>query len=506
VSNLKSYVWSQCWRVTAPFLRSGVRRPAAGLLALLVVCALSVSGLNVVNSYVGRDFMTAAAARDAGRFTRFALLYVAMFGACTVVAVFYRFVEERLGLLWREWLTGHLIDRYVGGQAHRRLSGRQEVDNPDQRITEDVKAFTTTSLSFLVILLNSAITLCAFAGVLWSITPWLFVAAIGYAAFGSVMAVLLGRRLVGLNFAQLKQEADLRYELIRIREGKGLAVARHGVRWGHFRIHGRLGDVIANSKRIIGVNRNLGFVAIGYDYLIQILPVVIVVPIYFAGRVEFGVVTQSLVVFTHVLGAFSLIVKEFQRLSAFKAVAARIGTLWEGLEGSPPTEARPGPETDALRTDHEPPPVPAAVDDLATVSVLPLVTALGLTRRATRGAAGVLAGAAAAQRVGTADEAMVLRVLRPTTGRRGRRRISPGHRDAEAPGGSIPPGPRRLRKCGPGSGEAGIQNPGYGPGIPRSTPAHHAVGLGPVRLRTLARPGCELATLSLTTAEKSTEG
>jgi putative ATP-binding cassette transporter len=362
MSNRNCHVWSQYWRVTTPFLRSDVRRPAAGLLVLLVACALSISGLNVVNSYIGRDFMTAAAARDPERFTRLALLYVAMFGGCTIVAVFYRFVEERLGLLWREWLTGHLIDCYVGGQAHRHLSGSEEVDNPDQRITEDVKVFTTTSLSFMVILLNSAITLCAFAGVLLSITPWLFFTAIGYAMSGSLMAVLLGRRLVGLNFTQLKQEANLRYELIRIRDQKRSAPSLGGARRRRSQIHGRLGDAITNAKRIIGVNRNLGFLATGYDYLIQVLPVVIVMPMYFAGRVEFGVVTQSLVAFTQVLGACSLIVKEFQRLSTFTAVVGRIGTLWEALEGSPRMEARPGLTTAVFPNDRETRPMPVGAN------------------------------------------------------------------------------------------------------------------------------------------------
>jgi putative ATP-binding cassette transporter len=332
--------------VTAPFLRSEVRRPAAGLLALLVVCSLTVSGLNVANSYIGRDFMTAAAAQEAGRFTRLALLYAAMFGACAVVAAIYRFVEERLGLLWREWLTGRLIERYLGRRPQGLMSGREEIDNPDQRIAEDVKAFTTTSLSFMLILLNSAITLCAFAGVLTSITPWLLFAAAGYAAFGSLMTVLLGRRLVGLNFTQLKQEADLRYELIRVREGPVMAAALDGVHPGRSRVRGRLGDAISTSRRIIGVNRNVAFFTIGYDYLIQILPAMIVVPFYFAGRVEFGVVTQSLVAFTHVVGAFSLIVKEFQRLSTFTAVVARIRTLWEALESSPPPTVRPRPVAD----------------------------------------------------------------------------------------------------------------------------------------------------------------
>jgi vitamin B12/bleomycin/antimicrobial peptide transport system ATP-binding/permease protein len=92
-------------RAIRDLLTSEVRRQAIGLLLLLLVFALSVSGLNVVNSYVGRDFMTAIADRDMSGFVRLAILYVGVFAASTAAAVLYRFCEERLGLLWRSWLT-----------------------------------------------------------------------------------------------------------------------------------------------------------------------------------------------------------------------------------------------------------------------------------------------------------------------------------------------------------------------------------------------------------------
>jgi len=88
-------------RAVRDLLTSEVRGRAIGLLILLAVFALSVNGLNVVNSYVGRDFMTAIANRDMSGFLRMTILYVGVFAATTAVAVFYRFSVERLGLLWR---------------------------------------------------------------------------------------------------------------------------------------------------------------------------------------------------------------------------------------------------------------------------------------------------------------------------------------------------------------------------------------------------------------------
>jgi putative ATP-binding cassette transporter len=93
------------------------------MLVLLLVFALSVNGLNVVSSYVGRDFMTAIADRDMAGFVKFAALYVGVFAATTAVAVLYRFTEERLGLLWRGWLTRRVATRYLERHTYLRLKG-----------------------------------------------------------------------------------------------------------------------------------------------------------------------------------------------------------------------------------------------------------------------------------------------------------------------------------------------------------------------------------------------
>jgi len=325
-------IWSRFLAITLPFFRSGLRRRALLLLGLLVGLLLSVSGLNVVNSYVGRHFMTAVAERAPGRVLPLAVAYVGFFLVLTLVAVFYRFTEERLGLMWRRWLTEHLAGRYLAGDTPTRIATRKDVDNPDQRMTEDVRMFTATTLSLLLILLNSTISLFAFAGVLWSITPWLFVAVIVYAAVGSLCTLTLGRPLVRLNISQLKREADLRYQLVRVRErGEGLA-ADSGRAAERARVVSRLDAAVENLRRVIAVNRNLGFFAISYNYLAQVVPVLIVAPLYMRGDVEFGAVTQAVMAFAHVLGAFSLLVTEFGRLSAFAAVVARVGELNEALD------------------------------------------------------------------------------------------------------------------------------------------------------------------------------
>jgi putative ATP-binding cassette transporter len=307
--------------------------PKAMLCALaLVVMMLGINGLNLVNSYVGRDFMSAIENRNFQSFQTHALLYALVFIASTVVAVFFRFTEERLGILWREQLTWHLTESYLSARTYYRLDSATGVANPDQRISEDVRAFTTTTLSFLLLILNGTLTAISFSGVLWSISPLLFAVAVAYAVCGSALTVVLGKPLMRINYNQLDMEANFRADLIHVRENSESIALSH--REGRFRarLKSRLDALATNFRRLIRVNRNLGFFTTGYNYFIQIIPAVIIAPMFISAQVEFGVITQSTMAFATLLGAFSLIVTQFQSISAFTAVTSRLQVLSEAIE------------------------------------------------------------------------------------------------------------------------------------------------------------------------------
>jgi putative ATP-binding cassette transporter len=319
-------------RAIRNFATSEVGTPAAALAGLLLALLLAINGLNVVNSYVGRHFMTAIERRDSHEFVRQALIYVGVFAVSTIAAVLYRFTEERLGLLWRQWLTGQLVRGYLAGQLFYQVEVAGTLANPDQRIADDVRSFTTSTLSLFLVFLNGTITMLAFSGVLWSISRLLFVVAVGYAALGSLCAVLLGRPLVRLNYDQADREANFRNELVHLRQNAEAVVLMH--REAHFaaRLQQRVGAFTGNLKRIIAVNRNLSFFTTGYNYLIQIIPVLIVGPLFIRGTVEFGVIPQASMAFAHVLGAFSLVVNQFPSLSSYAAVLARLSALVDATE------------------------------------------------------------------------------------------------------------------------------------------------------------------------------
>ena len=322
------------------FARSEVGWKAKVIFAALVLLLCAANALNVVNSYVGRNFMTAIADRDLAGFVQQAFFYVGVFAALTLVAVIARFGEERLGLLWRDTMTRGVLRRYLANGNYQRLKASETIANPDQRISEDVRAFTATTLSFALMALNSAFTIVAFSGVLWTISPLLFGVAVLYAAGGSLFTLVFGRPLIGLNHDQLDKEASFRSQLIDVRNNAEAIMTARDEGSQMTQLLGRLDDLVANYRKITSINRNVGFFATGYNWMIQIIPALIIAPAFIERKIEFGVITQSAVAFATLVAAFSLIVTQFQSLSSYAAVTARLSAFVEavGQSDDPRTE------------------------------------------------------------------------------------------------------------------------------------------------------------------------
>ncbi len=319
--------------VALPFFRSEARKRARGMLAVLVFLLFLVAGVNVVMSYAARDVFTALEKRDVSKFWLSLWLYLLTFCFAIPIAVYYRYIEERLALLWRQWLTQYFLRKYFSKRSYYHLRMFSNIDNPDQRIAEDVRNFTATVLSLTLIVLNSTITLFAFIGVLYSISTALVAVLFAYAVGGTVLSILIGRRLVKLHFRQFKREASLRFGLIRARENAESIAFYRGEPREVVDLYRSLGAVVRNAGYIIGWNRNLAFFTTGYNYIALVVPTIIVAPLYFRREVELGVITQAGSAFAQVLAAVSLIIIQFERLSAFAAGIRRLGEFWDAVKG-----------------------------------------------------------------------------------------------------------------------------------------------------------------------------
>lgn len=313
------------------------------LFAGMIGMTLVNSAVSVAFSYLGKDFWNALNAKDPDQF----YFMLSKFGVALVVgapvSVLYRFQRERLAVNWREWMTERTLDLYSAHRVYYALERNSDIDNPDQRIAEDVRSFTAFSLQLFLTLLTSVIDLASFSAILYSIQPQLFGAIIAYATFGTVVTTLIGSPLVSLNFLRLQKEADFRYALVRLRENAESIAFYGGEDLEGKAITERFRQVLSNKRDLIGTTRNLEFFTTAYQYLIQVVPVAVVAPQYFSGAVQLGVVSQSAGAFNHILGDVSIIVNQFESLSTFSAGIDRLAQFYDKMR-----------EVDNLRTRDMP--------------------------------------------------------------------------------------------------------------------------------------------------------
>ncbi len=301
---------------------------AAGLLALLVALLLGQTGFAVLFNQQTGEFTSALADRDADRFWNSIYYFVGLLVVAVPIYAFYYFVRDKLAIRWRRWMTDRFLGDYFGNRAFYQLTANRDIDNPDQRIAEDINTFTQKSLTFLLIAMGAVLQLIAFSGVLWSISRWLVLFLVIYAAAGTAVTFLVfGKPLIGLNFQQLRREADFRFSLVRIRENAESIAFYRGEDEESARVKRRFAGVFDNFNKLIKWTLSLSLFQYGYGFVTIILPSVIIAPRVLSGELEVGSVVQAAGAFAALLAALTVFVDNFDSLSRFAAGIERLDTF-----------------------------------------------------------------------------------------------------------------------------------------------------------------------------------
>ena len=298
------------------------------LLGTIILLILVINGINVGISFVARNIDNALVAYKQEEFWKI----VAIYAFCLVLALPIRAIQSylvpKLGLLWRQWLTGRLINSYLSDRAYYILNpndeSTEEIDNPDQRISQDTDSFTQQSLGFTVGVFDALLTFFSFIIVLWTISTQLAIALLAYSVLGTSLIVIAGRRLVYLRNQQLKLEADFRYGLVHIRDNAEAIAFYQGEPVELDEAERRLGGAIRNFDRLIIWEAMINVIQRSYDYFSRFLPWLVIAPIYFSKEVDFGVFGQAGIAFYQVFSSVSFIVNNIEGLAQFSASISRL--------------------------------------------------------------------------------------------------------------------------------------------------------------------------------------
>ncbi len=333
--------WRQFLGVALPYWRGDRRRIAWALLALLVALMLCETQLAVMLVDKTGEMTSALAAKDRERFWSAVRMCLLVLSFAVPVYVFYYYMRDAFANHWRRWLTHRFLDGYLGERRYYELGNGAvsgAIDNPDQRISEDINTFTGRSVNFLLLFLGSLMQLVAFSAVLWSISHTLVVFLAVYALLGTFLALyLFGAPLIRLNFWQLRREADFRFGLMRLRENAESIAFYRGEAQERAQVNRRFEAVFSNFARLIKKQRSLNFLQRSFSQLTVVVPSAILANSVLSGELEVGRAIQAAGAFAAVLGAVSLIVDNFESLSRFVAGIDRLHALSQLVLGTAPT-------------------------------------------------------------------------------------------------------------------------------------------------------------------------
>jgi putative ATP-binding cassette transporter len=383
------------WRISAPyFLRAEDRWSGRILLAAVIAIELSIVAITVLINEWNARFYNALQQRNWNEFVYQLGYFCILAAAFILLAVYQLYLNQWLQIGWRRWLTRTYLDHWMADANHYRMQLLGDAaDNPDQRISEDIRQFIEFTLTIGLQLLNSLVTLLSFMVILWALSAaaplhlfgvnvgipgYLLWAALIYAVIGTALTHWIGRPLIALSFQQQRYEADFRFNLVRVRENSEQIALLDGEPAERDRLLMRFAAVVGNWYAIMTRQKKLTFFTAGYAQASVVFPFIMVSPAYFAGIIQLGGLMQTANAFGQVQNALSVFVNVYRNLAEWRAVVERL----EGFDRS----------IAAARTVAHKPPVitvaPGAADAVAFEDVavrlpngVPLVSATGLSIR-----------------------------------------------------------------------------------------------------------------------------
>ena len=340
------------WRISAPYFRSEDKLAGLTLLAAVIVLELALVAINVLVNWWQKRFFDALQNYDWNSFVWEIGVFVVLASVFIALAVYKLYLNQWLQIRWRKWLTSHYLGEWLNGATHYRvqLTG-DAADNPDQRITDDVKMFVEQTLSIGLGLLSSIVTLGSFVVILWglsnaaplhlfgsefAIPGYLVWGALIYAIFGTALTHWIGSPLVNLNFEQQRYEADFRFNLVRVRENSEQIALLRGEHAEREQLSERFGRVIGNWYAIMTRTKRVTAFTASYGQAAVVFPYVLVAPAYFAKKIQLGDMMQTASAFSSVQEALSFFVSAYRSLAEWRAVVARLDGF-ENLIGSAST-------------------------------------------------------------------------------------------------------------------------------------------------------------------------
>ena len=337
---LSRQFFKDVWYLTKSYWQSEEKKKAFWLLTCIIVLTLGIVFMLVQLNTWNNSFYSALQNYDAEKISSELIHFSWLAAIYIILAVYSYYLQQTLILHWRRWLTTRFIDIWLQNKTYYNLQMfGKDTDNPDQRISEDVRQFVEMTLGFAIGILKSLCTFISFVFILyqlsgplnfsfmgktWTIHGYMLWASLLYSILGTYITHVVGRKLVKLNFIQQRYEADFRFSMIRLRESaESVAFYRGEAQEGRV-FKNRFKLLLDNFWQLVNKQKQLVFLNSGYSQIAIIFPFVVAMNRYLAKEVSLGGLMQVASAFGRVQDSLSYFVDMYSSIAQWQAVVMRL--------------------------------------------------------------------------------------------------------------------------------------------------------------------------------------
>ena len=333
-------IFKNSWKIIGPYWKSEEKYKALAMLVAILILTLANIGITVKISYWYQAFYNALEKHDYDQFLKQMKVFFLLILIFVPTIMCNLALSSILQFRWRQWMTNRFLRDWVADNTYYHVMlNKDKLDNPDQRISQDLDLLSSASLGLFLSFFKEIITLCSFAFILWTVSSgiplkifgytfkihgYLVWAAFLYAMIGTVIVVRVGQPLINLNFIQQQYEANFRYSLIRLQDKREEIAIFGGVKPEVKNLKDAFNFIRTNYYQIIVRSVYINLCYISFINISQIVPILAAAPMYFASLITLGVVIQVSSAFEQVRGSFSVIATNFSTIASWRAAAKRL--------------------------------------------------------------------------------------------------------------------------------------------------------------------------------------
>lgn len=302
-------------------------------LILLILLIVGLVGTTAYNSFVNRYLVDSLIQdKDYSKFINILITNIVVLVCLTLLAGLSKFVRKQIALDWYKWLNDQILDKYLSNRAYYKINFQTDIDNPDQRLSQEIEPVTTNALNFSATFLEKVLEMITFLVIVWTISQNIALILIGYTLIGNLIAIYLNQELSKINQEELSFKAEYSYALTHVRNHAESIAFFQGESQESNILARRFINLIKNTERKIGWERSLEFFNRGYQSIIQIFPFLVLAPLYIKNEIDFGQLGQAALACNLFAIALGELINQFGTAGQFSSYVERLSEFSNALE------------------------------------------------------------------------------------------------------------------------------------------------------------------------------